>query len=73
MPVFYDEELLTRGPTPKLEDHLDCIFSTSVDTPPYLEAVSSICNLRMRHAVVIRTHVTWNILINIRIICKVVV
>ncbi|KAJ4436468.1 hypothetical protein ANN_16499 [Periplaneta americana] len=27
--------------------------------PPYLEAVSSIRNLRTRHAVVIGTHITW--------------
>jgi hypothetical protein len=64
--IFYGEELLAPRPTPKLEDHLlsavhDCLFNIFAATlhiwrlfPPYLEAVPSIRNLRMRHAVVTR-------------------
>jgi hypothetical protein len=31
-----------------------------LDTPWYLEAVSSIPNLRIHHALVTETHITWN-------------
>jgi hypothetical protein len=55
--LFYDEELLAPRLTHKLEDHplsaaRDCLFNIFAPTPPYLEAVSSIRNLRTRHAVV---------------------
>jgi hypothetical protein len=51
--IFHGEELLAPRPTPKLEDQplsavRDCIY------PAYLQAVSSIRNLRTRHAVVTR-------------------
>ncbi|KAJ4444700.1 hypothetical protein ANN_06497 [Periplaneta americana] len=38
--------------------------------PPYLEAVSSIRNLRMRHAVVIGTHNTWYFQHNMKKCCN---
>jgi hypothetical protein len=46
----YGEELLSSGPTSKLEDHL--LSAVRYCFPPYLEVVSSIRNLRTRHAVV---------------------
>jgi hypothetical protein len=51
-PISYDEELLASCSTPKLEDHplsaaRDCLFNI-------FGAVSSIRNLRTRHAVVTR-------------------
>jgi hypothetical protein len=57
--IFYGEELLAPRSTPKLEDHplssvRDCLFNIFAVTPPYLEGVSSIRNLRTRHAVVTR-------------------
>jgi hypothetical protein len=54
---FYGEELAPR-PTPKLEDHPLSAVSTAIQYirsyPPYLETISSIRNLRTRHAVVTR-------------------
>jgi hypothetical protein len=52
--IFYSEEILVAYPTQILEDHplsavRDCLLSI-----PHLEAVSSICNLRPRRAVVTR-------------------
>jgi hypothetical protein len=52
--IFYGE-LLAPRPNPKLEDHpmsavRDCI-QYICSYPPYLEAVSSVRNLRMLHAV----------------------
>jgi hypothetical protein len=51
--------LLAPHPTPKLEDHplsavRDCLFNIFVATLNYLEAISSIHNMRKRHAVVPR-------------------
>jgi hypothetical protein len=53
---FYGKELLAPRPTPQLKDHpssapRDCYL-------PYLEAVTSIRNLRTRHAVVTGAHLT---------------
>jgi hypothetical protein len=55
--ILYSEELLATLPTPKLENHplsavRDCLFN--IFAALYLEAVSSIRNLRTRHAVVTR-------------------
>jgi hypothetical protein len=57
--IFYGEELLAPRPTPKLEDHpfVGCpwlLIQYIRSYPPYLEGISSIHNLRMRHAVVTR-------------------
>jgi hypothetical protein len=49
--IFYGEELLAPRPTPKLEDH-PLLIQYIHSYPPYLEAVSSIRNLRTRHAAV---------------------
>ena len=59
---FYGEELLAPRPTPKLEDHplsalCDCLFNIFTATL-HIGGCSFICNLRMRHAMVIRTHVS---------------
>jgi hypothetical protein len=56
--IFYGEELLDPHPTPKLEDHpigsQRLLIQYIRSYPPYLEAVSSIRNLRTRHALVTR-------------------
>jgi hypothetical protein len=57
--IFYGEELLTPGPTPKLEEHplVGCprlLIQYIRSYPPCLKGVSSIRNLRTRHAVVRR-------------------
>jgi hypothetical protein len=57
--VFYGEELLAPRPTPKLEGHplVGCprlLIQYIRNYPSYLEGVSSIRNLRTRHAVVTR-------------------
>ena len=57
---FYGEELLALCPTPKLEDHpssavRDCLFNLFAATL-LIGGLSSICNLRMRHAMVTGTH-----------------
>lgn len=47
-----DDNLLVPRPAPTLEDHpLSTVGSIY---PPYLESVSSICNLRARHVMVTR-------------------
>jgi hypothetical protein len=56
--IFYGEELLAPRPTPMLEDHplsaaRDCLLYIR-SYSPYPEGVSSIHNLRTRHAVVTR-------------------
>jgi len=63
MICFYGEELLASWPTPKLEDHplsavcnyLSYIFTATL----HIGGCSSICNLRMRHAMMRGTHVPW--------------
>jgi hypothetical protein len=66
--IFYSEELLAPRPTPKLEDHpVGCprlLIQQIRSYPQKLEGVSSICNLRMRHAVVTRDAVLRNIFPN---------
>jgi hypothetical protein len=56
--VFYNGELLTPYPIPKLEDHLLLLSATAYSVYyrylPYLEAFSCIHNLRVRYAVVMR-------------------
>jgi len=59
---FYDEELLTPRPTPKLEDHLlsavrDCLFNIFAPVL-HIAGRSSIRNLRTSHAVVTGTNLT---------------
>jgi hypothetical protein len=57
---FYGVELLTPRPTPELEDYplsavrnyLFNIFAVTL----HIGGRSSICNLRMRHAIVTETH-----------------
>ena len=63
MATFYDDELLAPRPTFKLEDHPllsvnNCLFNIFVDTL-HIGGLSSICNLRMLHAVVTVTHLSW--------------
>jgi hypothetical protein len=60
--IFYGEELLAPGPTPKLEDHplsavRDCLFNVFAATLHNWRR-SSIRNLRTRHALVTRTKIT---------------
>jgi len=60
---FYSEDLLTPCPTPKLEDYLllafhNCIFNVYVATL-HSGGRSSIHNLRICHAVVTATHLSW--------------
>jgi len=62
---FQGEMLLPPCPTPKLEDHrlssvCDCLFNIFAVTL-HIGGRSSICNLRMRHAMVTRTHFSWEI------------
>ena len=59
---FYYEELLAPRPTPKLEDHpllaiRDCLFNIFTATL-HIIGLSSIRNLRKRHAVVVGTHLS---------------
>jgi hypothetical protein len=61
--IFYGEELLAPRPNPKLEYHplsavRDCLFSRFAATL-HIGGRSSIRNLRTRHAVVTRTHLSW--------------
>ena len=61
--LFYGEGLLALHPTPKLEDHplsavCDCLFNIFTATL-YTGGCASICNLRMRHAVVTGTLLSW--------------
>ena len=59
---FYGEKLSTPRPTPELEDHplsavSDCLFNIFAATL-HNGGRSSVRNLRTRHAVVTRTHLT---------------
>jgi hypothetical protein len=59
---FYSDELLAPHPTPKLEDHLlsavrDCLFNIAAAIL-HIGGLSSIRNLRTRHAVVTGTHLS---------------
>jgi hypothetical protein len=58
--VFYGEALLAPRPTPKLEDHpssavRDCLFNLFA-AALHTGGLSSIRNLRTRHAVTTGTH-----------------
>jgi hypothetical protein len=69
---FYSEELSASRPTPKLENHplpavRDCLFNIFAASF-HIGGRSSIRNLRMRHAVVTGTHISWAIIIIIIII-----
>jgi len=60
--TFYVEELLAPRPTPNLDDHTlsavrDCLFNIFTATLP-IEGLSSIRNLRTRHAVVTGTYLS---------------
>jgi len=59
---FYGEELLTRRPTPKLEDHplsagRECLFNTFA-APLHIGGRSSTRNLRTPHAAVTGTRLS---------------
>jgi len=61
---FYDEELSAPRPTPKLEDHTlsavhDRLFDIFTATL-HIGGRSSIHNLRMRHAMMKGTHLSWD-------------
>ena len=63
MATFYEEEFLAPHPTSKLEDHpllsvCNCLFNIFADTL-HTGGHSSICNLRMLHAMVTETHLSW--------------
>ena len=63
--IHFHGEMLPPRPTPKLEDHplssvCDCLFSIFAVTL-HIGDRSSICNLRMHHAMVARTHLSWKI------------
>jgi hypothetical protein len=56
--------MLAPHPTPKLEDHplpavCDCLFNIFTATL-HIGGRSSICNLRMHHAVVTGAHLSWS-------------
>jgi len=60
---FYSEKLLALRPTTKLEDRplsevRDCLFNIFAATL-HIGRRSSIRNLRTRHAVMTRTHLSW--------------
>jgi uncharacterized membrane protein len=60
---FDSEELLALHPTPRLDDHTlsavrDCLFNIFTAVL-HIGGVYSIRNLRMRHAVVTGTHLSW--------------
>ena len=60
---FVTSKLLVPCPNPKLEDHplsatCDCLFNMRADTH-HIGGHSSIPNLRMHHAMVTRTHLSW--------------
>jgi len=61
--IFDAEELLASRPTPKLEDHpLSAVrdfFSNIFAATLRIGGHSSICKLRMRHAVVTGTGFIW--------------
>jgi hypothetical protein len=57
--IFFVEEFLAPRPTPSLEDHpvvgsLRLLIQYIRNYSPYLQAVFSIRNLRVRHAAVTR-------------------
>jgi len=62
---FYGEDVLAAHPTPQLEDRplsavrecLSNIFAATFN----IGGRFSICNLGMRHAVVMGTHLSWGI------------
>jgi hypothetical protein len=61
---FFVEELLAPRWTPQLEDHpllavCDCLFNIFVATL-HIIVCSSICTLRMCHAMVTGTHLSWH-------------
>ena len=61
--IHFYGELVAPCSTPKLEDHpllavCDCLFDIFMATL-HIGGCSSICNLRMHHAVVIGTHLSW--------------
>jgi len=61
--VFYGEELLPNiqaGGLP-LIGCLLLLIQYICSYPPYLEAISSIHNLRMWHAIVTGTHIAWTL------------
>ena len=62
MICFYCEQLLAPRPTPKLEDHpLSAVHDSLFDifaAPFHIGGRSSNCNLRMRHAMVVGTHLS---------------
>ena len=71
---FCGEGLLAPRPTTKLEDHplsavRDCIFSTFTATF-HIGGHSSICNLRVYHAVVTGTHLSLPVLPHIHKFCN---
>jgi len=60
--------LLAPHPTPKLEDHplsviCDCLFNIFAATL-HIGGHSTIRNLRMHHAVVTGTHLSWWIFVD---------
>jgi len=60
--IFFGEELLVPHPTPKLEDHplsvRDCLFNIFAALL-HIRGCSSICSLRMHHAMVTGTNLPW--------------
>jgi hypothetical protein len=66
IPVFYNEDLLTPPPTPKLKDHplVGCLRQLFRSHSPDMKAVSSNSTWRTRHAMVAGIHITsgnWQI------------
>jgi hypothetical protein len=61
---FYSEKLLAPRSAPKLEERplsavCNCLFNISAATL-HIGGLSSICNLRMCHALVRGTHLSWH-------------
>jgi hypothetical protein len=55
--LLYSQPL---APGPYVTFHNIVVFYGNIyRCPPYLEAISSICNLRMHHAAVTGTQLTW--------------
>jgi len=61
------ETLLFKGEGPPFVGCLQLFIQCTCNYRPYLEAVSSIHNLRMHHAVITGTHVKWNIILYFKI------
>jgi len=56
--IFISSPNLKAGVSPFVR-HLQLLIQYTGIYPPYLEVLSSICNLRTLHAMVTGTHISW--------------